>query len=323
VRIVALAPLLLLLAIGAGPDVPPLRLGLPIDCRLGQDCAIQSYQDDDPGPAARDYRCNGRTYQDHGGTDIRLTSMAQQRRGVNVLAAAAGVVRGVRDGEPDISIRDRPAGAVANRECGNGVAIAHPGGWETQYCHMARGSIAVRAGQTVAAGAVLGRVGLSGNTEFPHLHLSVRHGTTKVDPFAWGARAGQCGGGRSLWAETPAYMTGHVLVAGFAAGPVTMAQIQDNGSAQPPPSRDTPMVAFGQAIGLQRGDVQQMTLIGPDGLAIADNRAPPLDRDKAQVMLFTGKKAPPGGWPAGVYRGEYKVVRAGRAALTRSARIVL
>lgn len=321
-RGLALLPLALLF--GAGPEPAAPRLSFPLACTLGQDCAIQSYQDDDPGPAARDYRCRGRTYPDHNGTDIRLTSMAQQRRGVNVLAAAAGIVRGVRDGEPDISIRARPRAEVANKECGNGVVIAHPGGWETQYCHMARGSIAVRAGQSVTAGTMLGRVGLSGETEFPHLHLSVRHGQEKVDPFAYGQAAGQCSGGRSLWIDTPGYATGHVLVAGFASGPVTMAAVQDAGATpMPRPGRTTPLVAFAQAIGLESGDVQRIVLRAPDGTVLADNKAAPLDRDKAQVVLFAGKKAPAGGWPRGRYRSEYSVTRAGRVAISGGNAITL
>jgi hypothetical protein len=319
----SIMPALLLLG-AAGPSAPPLKLVLPIACTLGSDCAIQSYQDDDPGSAVRDYRCKGRSYADHGGTDFRLTSMAQQRRGVNVLAAAAGTVRGVRDGEPDISIRARPDNAVANRECGNGVAIAHPGGWETQYCHMARGSIAVRAGQSVAAGTVLGRVGLSGNTEFPHLHLTVRHDQRRVDPFAWGAAAGACGGGRSLWAETPAYVAGHVLVAGFASRAVTMAEVQESGADQMPrPARSLPLVAFAQAIGLEQGDRQRISLYGPDGAMLARNDAPPLERDKAQVLIFAGKRPAAGQWPAGTYRAEYQVLRAGKAALSHTSRITL
>jgi hypothetical protein len=322
VRPILLLPLAGLL--GAGPAIETPRLILPLACTLGKDCAIQSYQDDDPGPGVRDYRCRGRSYAEHGGTDFRLTSMAQQRRGVDVLAAAAGTVRGVRDGEADISVNDRPRSAIANKECGNGVVVAHGGGWETQYCHMARGSIAVRPGQTVAAGAVLGRVGLSGNTEFPHLHLSVRRGQEKVDPFAYGQAAGRCSGGRSLWADTPGYAAGHVLVAGFAAGPVTMASVQEAGAAQAPrPTRGTPLVAFAQAIGLENGDGQRIVLRGPDGAILADNRAAPLDRDKAQYLLFTGKRAPPGGWPRGEYRLDYEVTRGGRIVVSGRERITL
>lgn len=318
-----LAPVALIL-LGAAPAADPPRLGLPIACTLGVDCAVQTYPDDDPGPGVRDYQCHGRSYDRHDGTDFRLTSMARQRQGVAVIAAAPGTVLRARDGVADVSIRDRPPAAGAGQECGNGLVIDHGGGWETQYCHMARGSLAVRPGDRVAAGQALGRVGLSGNTEFPHVHLTVRHDGQAIDPFAWGAAARSCGGGRSLWARTPPYRRGQVLIAGFAAGPVTMARIQADGAAQQPrPGRAAPLVAFVQAIGLEQGDVQRLILFAANGAVLAESTAAPLDRDKAQVLLFAGKKAPAGGWPAGAYRAEYGVTRGGAVAVRGSARITL
>lgn len=291
-------------------------LQLPIACVPGRDCFIQSLPDDDPGPGAKDYACGGRTYDKHDGTDIRIPSMARQREGVNVLAAAAGTVLRVRDGVADVSIRQ--AAFTPGQDCGNGLVIDHGGGWETQYCHMARGSLAVKPGQSVAAGTVLGRVGLSGNTEFPHVHLTVRENGKAVDPFAYGAAPGQCRGGRSLWAATPAYKRGEVIVAGFAAGPVSMAQAQEMGAAQQPrPGRATPLVAFVQAIGLEAGDVQRLVLKGPDGQVLVDNRAEPLDRAKAQTIIIAGRGARPAGWPAGDYRARYSVARDGKEAIVR------
>src|SRR3546814_15367827 len=40
--------------------------------------------------------------------------------------------------------------------------------------HLRRGSVAVEAGQQVAAGDELGRCGNSGNTSEPHLHLHLQ-----------------------------------------------------------------------------------------------------------------------------------------------------
>ena len=319
-RLRRLAPLTALVA--AAPVPPPPVLVPPIACALGTDCAIQSYPDDDPGPAATDYQCHGRTYPRHDGTDFRIPSMARQRTGVSVLAAAGGRVLRTRDGVADVSIRDLPAGATTNAECGNGLVIDHGGGWETQYCHMARGSLIVRPGMTVTQGQVLGRVGLSGNTEFPHVHLTVRHDGQAVDPFAWGAAVGQCKAGRSLWRVTPAYIRGQVLVAGFASQPPTMAQVQQDGAEQQPrPGRATALIAFVQSIGLVGGDVQRLTLRGPDGQVLADRTEPALDRDKAQTLLFIGRKAPTAGWPAGGYRLDYVVTR-GEARVITAQRLV-
>lgn len=318
-----LMPVLLLGAAGPAP-APLLRLALPIDCTLGTNCAIQNYPDADPGPQAYDYACHSQTYDKHDGTDIRLTSMVLERRGVSVLAAAAGTVLRARDGVQDRLAHELPPAVLANRECGNGVVIDNGGGWETQYCHMRKGSVVVRPGQRVAAGAVLGKVGLSGNTEFPHVHLTVRKNGKAVDPFAYGAKAGACRAGRSLWAQTPLYREGQVLAAGFATGPVQMADIQERGANQPVPGRTKPLVTFVQAIGLQAGDVQRLVLTGPGGEVLADAKSPPLDHDKAQHSMFTGRgHAPAAGWPAGEYRATYNVTRNGRIVLTHIATVAL
>jgi len=61
----------------------------------------------------------------------------------------------------------------------------------------------------------------------------------------------------------------------------------------------------------------------PGGAVIADNRTLPLERDKAQVLLFAGRKAQPGGWKPGSYRAAYSVTRAGKIVVARSWGITL
>ncbi|NEA45358.1 M23 family metallopeptidase [Streptomyces sp. SID10815] len=58
-------------------------------------------------------------------------------------------------------------------------------GTELWFCHQS--SISVSAGQKVATGEVIGRVGATGNVTGPHLHLEVHPGgqTTGIDPMAW------------------------------------------------------------------------------------------------------------------------------------------
>ncbi|KQX22751.1 MULTISPECIES: M23 family metallopeptidase [unclassified Sphingomonas] len=321
-----LACLGLPLLLGAGAAAPDLVL--PVACKLGRNCAIQNYVDRDPSPAASDFRCGSRTYDKHSGIDFRLVSMAEQRRGVAVLAAADGKVLRVRDGVADISVREAGKAGIANMECGNGLVIGHAGGLETQYCHMAKGSIAVKPGQAVKAGAPIGKVGLSGNTEYPHLHFTVRLNGKVVEPFAVGAQPGRCDGGRSLWSPSAglagAYKAGEVLNAGFSTGPMTMPAVQENGSDQPRPTRSAPaLVAFVQAIGLKGRDVQKLVLTAPDGSVLAENRAAPLDRDKAQWLSFTGKKRRGAAWPAGRYQAHYTVLRGGKAVIDRRFDLLL
>jgi len=315
------------LLLAADRDIP--ELAMPIACKLGESCAIQHYVDIDPTPGVRDYHCGGRTYDRHDGIDFRIRSIAQQRAGVKVLAAADGTVLSLRDGMPDISVAVAGKGSVAGRECGNGVVIDHGGGVQTQYCHMARGSISVRAGNAVKAGETLGLVGMSGNAEFPHLHFIVRRGGEAVDPFGYGAAPGQCGAGRSLWRAASglaaSYHAGEVLNAGFATGPMTMEAAQERGEDQlPRPTREAPaLVAFVQAIGLEGGDIQQLRLSAPDGSLLAESRMPPLDRNKAQTIMFVGKKRGAEPWPAGRYVARYGVTRGGLMVIERRFAITL
>ena len=67
-------------------------MGLPIACDPGETCHIQQYVDADPGPGAQDYRCGTLSYEGHKGTDFALTDLSAMVAGVDVLAAAPGVV---------------------------------------------------------------------------------------------------------------------------------------------------------------------------------------------------------------------------------------
>lgn len=302
-------------------------LSLPIACRPGHDCEIQNLMDRDPGPAARDYRCGSMTYDGHTGLDIRLPDLVAQRRGVAVLAAADGQVLRVRDDVPDISVTQVGAEAIKGRECGNGLVIAHAGGLTTQYCHMAQGGILVRPGQVVKTGQALGRVGLSGNTEYPHLHFTVRLNDTVIDPFAPDpGAAGSCGSGPSLWrpdAEAQlAYKAGAILNVGFAAGPVDMAGVEDG--ALPAPTRTSPiLVAYARGLSLKAGDRQEMAIMAPDGRVLAESKGEPLPRSQAHRLLYIGKPRPAGGWTSGRYEAVYRIVRDGRTLVERRWSLVL
>ncbi|HEX2137548.1 MAG TPA: M23 family metallopeptidase [Microvirga sp.] len=310
----------------AASDASP-RLRVPVACEVGRTCFVQYYVDRDPSPGSRDFRCGTLSYDGHNGTDIRVPTLAEQRRGVDVVAAADGRVLRVRDGVPDVSVRAQGRERVEGAECGNGVVVAHDHGLETQYCHLARGSVAVRPGETVRAGQTIGRIGLSGATEYPHLHFVVRQDGAVVDPFA-PEEGGSCGAGAPLWDEAAAhalaYAPGAVLNAGFAPGPVTMEAIESGEALRAAPDSTAPaLVAFVRAIGLRAGDVQRLVLTGPDGATLAENRAPPLESNKAQWMMFGGVRRPAGGWRPGVYRARYALERGGSTALEHAFEIEL
>jgi len=289
-----------------------------VACRIGETCFIQQYFDHDPGPGGADYTCGSMSYDGHDGVDIRLPTLAAMRQGVDVLAAAAGTVKGVRDGMADVDVRIAGPASVKGRECGNGVVIAHSGGWETQYCHMARGSVRVTPGAQVAVGTVLGQIGESGDAAFVHLHFSLRRNGVKLDPFA---AAPACGKGPSLWSAKAktvlAYRTPQVINSGFAAAPLTMDAIE-SGAAAVVDAQGSALAAYVRSIALRQGDVQDLTILGPSGDVFATQRAAPLPSNKAEWMMFVGKRRPVGGFTLGRYTATYSVSRGGKSILTQS-----
>lgn len=302
-------PVLAALILMASPAAA-LDLGWPVDCRLGETCRVQNYVDHDPGPGVEDFACGPLSYDGHDGTDIALPSLAAMQAGVEVRASAAGTVKGVRDGMPDISIRDPAAPALNGKDCGNGVVIDHGDGWETQYCHMKRGSIAVRSGDRVARGTPLGQVGLSGNTEFPHLHLSVRKDGAEVDPFDTDP-APVCGGDApGLWADPVAYAPGGMIAAGFATRVPDYAEVQA-GTAGEAIAADAPaLVLWAYYFGPRAGDQVRLEIEGPEGRFFEDSF--PVEKTQALAFRAGGKRL---GAPLapGVWTGRATLIRDGAA----------
>lgn len=298
-------------------------LGFPLACEIGKTCEVQNYVDRIEGPGVGDYRCGSETYEAHNGVDIRLPDMAAQRRGVDVLAPAAGRVSRVRDGVADVSVRVRGQAAVAGQECGNGIVIDHGEGWESQACHLAQGSVKVRIGETVRAGQPMARVGLSGNTEYPHLHLTIRHLGRVVDPFrpdGGGCEAVGGPGTGSLWTARAAVMMSYkpaaVLNAGFSGQTLTLDGVDDPGPV--PAGKTAPaLLAYVRAINLKVGDQQRLVVTGPDGKVLAEARPAIQTRNQAQYLVYAGRKTPAGGWPGGIYHAQYRLVRDGAGVIER------
>jgi murein DD-endopeptidase MepM/ murein hydrolase activator NlpD len=171
-----------LLLAGAARAEPP-KLVLPVDCAYGKDCFVQSYVDVDPGPGRVDFTCGPLTYDGHRGTDFRP---ADPRRKISVRAAAPGTVSAVRDGVAD-------GIDTGDMDCGNGARIDHGAGWQTLYCHLARGSLRVKSGDVVGAGQPLGVIGRSGRAAYRHLHFEVLQDGKSIDPFL------RSKGGTTMW----------------------------------------------------------------------------------------------------------------------------
>lgn len=284
-------------------------LSLPLACEPGRDCWIANYVDVDPTDAARDYACGRMSYNAHSGIDFALRDLKAMQDGVPVLAAADGIVLGTRDGEPDMSIRERGRDAVKGRECGNAVRIAHAGNWTTQYCHMRRGSVAVRRGDTVSAGQKLGLVGLSGETEFPHVHLTVREGSRVVDPFQGADAPKACGLGASpLWkAATLAalpYRRGALYNFGVAAEAPDAEKARRGDYRARTLSASAPLIAiWAEAFGTVPGDAIRIELTGPDGRLLIGGKDK-VERTQARTFRWAARSSAGAAWAAGTYHGK-------------------
>ncbi|MCD1653455.1 M23 family metallopeptidase [Treponema zuelzerae] len=65
---------------------------------------------------------------------------------------------------------------------GNYVIVTHDSGYQSLYAHLS--SIAVKRGQSLTQGAILGRVGNTGYSTGSHLHFSVYRNGKTIDPHS-------------------------------------------------------------------------------------------------------------------------------------------
>ena len=316
----ALATLILAAAPVAAADAP--RLGLPIDCEPGKTCYIEDYVDADPGPGQHDFMCGLKSRDAHRGTDIVLLSFDAMTAGVDVLAAAPGVVAATRDGVPDQPVTPATRDSIKGRECGNAVRIDHGDGWQTLYCHMKSGSVQVRKGDQLERGAVLGEVGLSGLTNVPHVHISMLKDGKVVDPFNPEDR-NTCGtaSGTGLWDSALAYHRAGLFTAGFSTTVPGFDAVKSGAARAATARPDQPLVLYGHAFYAEPGDQLIFTAQGPEGEIFRQDIT--LDDPQAQLFRAFGRKAPAAGWPAGAYRGYVRLQRGQKVLALRHADITV
>lgn len=90
--------------------------------------------------------------------------------GAPVLAPGPGIVERIKSDLPDNPI----GGSDFHDNWGNYVVIRLEGGGWILLGHLMQGSVCVTVGSYVATGAVVGRVGNSGRSPVPHLHLQLQ-----------------------------------------------------------------------------------------------------------------------------------------------------
>jgi len=98
--------------------------------------------------------------------------------GLPVYSTGDGRVAGLHDGDPDNRRFD--VTELAKRETaygGNYVVVDHQNGEYSWFGHLKQGSVKVKLGQRVRQGELIGQIGASGSSLFPHLHYELRTGS--------------------------------------------------------------------------------------------------------------------------------------------------
>lgn len=164
----------------------PLASGTYLVVNGGNDTLVNAHLATLDGARFRAYR--GQSY----GVDLVRVNVAGFRTrgwlpadpaayaifGSVVHAPCAGRVVAATDGVADMA----PPAVDRAHMAGNHVILDCAGTWVV-LGHLQRGSVAVRTGQSVTALKPLGRVGNSGNTSEPHLHVHAQRPGSVAEPL--------------------------------------------------------------------------------------------------------------------------------------------
>lgn len=304
------------IAVGDTPEeTGPLKFGMPVRCTVGRNCLIQHFVDAEPGPEALDFKCGSLTTPGNQGTHIRLPGPAEMLKGVPVIAAASGEVLRVRDGLPDIDVKLIGRDSLGNSGFGNVVLLKHRDGFLSAYGHLKRGSISVSKGQQVRAGQRLGEIGLSGATDFVHLHFEIRRDGKVIDPFTGLEAEAGCGKTEeSLWnaaaQEKLAYFPSAILKIGFASVELNQAALEygllagDEGLSK----KSTRLVFHVYAAGLRPGDKARFHIYAPSGELLTETEETVLENNPTAIFR-TGPPDLGTALEPGIYRGDFTLLR--------------
>ncbi len=124
-----------------------------------------------PGRTAIDWiRLDDQGRMTSGDPDIPQNALGYD---VEVLAVVDARVAAVRDGVPEAGRVSQNTKHPQDLAAGNFVSLDLGGGRYAIYEHLIPGSLGVKAGDRVRRGQVIGKLGFSGDSTGPHLHLHV------------------------------------------------------------------------------------------------------------------------------------------------------
>lgn len=290
------------------------QLQFPVKCTINKDCWIINYVDDDSTANWHDYKGGKQAYDGHTGTDIAIKNISQMNKGIDVVAAASGFVLTTRDGVQDKNALAQDTNQLQNIGCGNRVAIKHTNGWITDYCHMKNGSIRVKKGDFVNAGQTIGQIGLSGLTEFPHLHINVQQNNRFFDPFTGSERYSH-GYLNPLW--TPwvlnqlTYKPLIIYNVGVSNEIPSLLNIRSEKYRNNQISSNSDMIIIWlDAFHIEKGDLINVLVKNSNGTSFLTENVV-VSSPNAKKLMYVGRKKPVNGFVKGTYNVQISFKRPG------------
>lgn len=292
-----------------------IEFSLPLACQMGENCWVMNYVDFTPDDGlASDPFCGPRTYDSHKGTDFAILDGTAMEKGVSVLAPLDGTVLKIRDGEPDQWSTPQQIEQIkaARKECGNAIMVDHGEGLQTVYCHLKKGSIKVKPNQKIKIGDVMAQVGLSGMTEFPHLHFGITKDNKVIDPFTNETNMDRCGiPKKSLWDRKIdlQYQPFTIQSAGFSNDVPDLNKLEKGIPAPESLSTQNQYLTFWSILyGVKKDDIVTLEMTDPNGKKFADFLIIQ-DKDRARQFYYIGKNIENLSLQEGAYLGTIKIKR--------------
>jgi len=290
-------------------------MAFPLVCEPGRTCFILNYPDLNAAAGkAQDYAC-GPSASD-GDLFLRLALPDATMIGMNVLvlAAADGVVEDASDGISDRMVASKAEVPAGTLNCGNGIVIDHGMGWQTAYCHLKKGSIAVREGERVVKGQAIAAAGQSGLATWPQLGFAIRKGGYLVDPITGQTQEEGCGFKErpviALPPEFMRYQPASIVTMGFSLNVVNRNDIAYGSAARYATiSRDERRInLWAMAMGVHKDDKIEVRIRDPRGRTFHHQEII-ADGDYERLPINAGRERGYIGWRQGEYVGSVSITR--------------
>lgn len=305
------------------PQAFALNLVIPLGCDYGNNCYISRYFDHhvEDGDAV-DYTCGSLSKRGYVSTDFTLEDFTIMDRGVQVVAAEAGIVESVRHNMQDVAIDMAGEEAVRGRECGNGVVIRHNRGYSTQYCHLKKDTVTVEPGDIIEQGYVIADVGVSGKTNYPTMSFTVFRDGFPVDPFTGEDPITEntdvpCGTVDiyPLWDRKTEkrlrYISGDILYNGFTVHPPHADGARRGKFRLSAISKHEQFIVYwADMFGIQPGDTVDIRILSPEGHVLKEHTHDvSVNAPRYFQRLTLRRHHQSTAWPPGIYTGEINVSR--------------